>query len=84
MAEGEGMKTVVSLKDLQPGQTGTVEEIGGAEGQRLRLMELGILPGTVVRFVRRAPMGDPLEVEVRGFHLSLRSSEAAGIGISVH
>jgi len=78
------METVVSLKDLRPGQTGTVAEIGGAEGQRLRLMELGILPGTLVRFVRRAPMGDPLEVEVRGFHLSLRAAEASGIGISLH
>lgn len=84
MAESEGMKTVLSLAELRPGQTGRVAEIGGEEGQRLRLMELGILPGTQVRFVRRAPMGDPLEVEVRGFHLSLRSSEAAGIGISLH
>ena len=59
-------------------------EIGGAEGQRLRLMELGILPGTLIRFVRRAPMGDPLELEVRGFHLSLRAAEASAIGVSLH
>jgi ferrous iron transport protein A len=78
------MDTRVPLKDMRPGQRGTVAAFTGEEGQRLRLMELGLLPGTEVRFVRRAPLGDPLEVEVRGFHLSLRSSEAASIDIAVH
>nr|WP_275106728.1 ferrous iron transport protein A [Oceanipulchritudo coccoides] len=77
------MDAVVKLKDMEPGQRGIVKEFTGGEGDRLRLMEMGLLPGTEIRFVRRAPLGDPLEVEVRGFHLSLRSSEAARIGISV-
>lgn len=71
------------LKDMQPGQRGIVKGFTGGEGERLRLMEMGLLPGTEVRFIRRAPLGDPLEVEVRGFHLSLRATEAARIGISV-
>ena len=83
MKHGVRMKTLLSLKDLEPGQRGVVEIFHGSEGQRLRLMELGLLPGTLVRFVRRAPLGDPLEVEVRGFHLSLRSCEAESIGVSV-
>jgi Fe2+ transport system protein FeoA len=77
------MDAVVKLKDMEPGQRGIVKGFTGGEGDRLRLMEMGLLPGTEIRFIRRAPMGDPLEVEVRGFHLSLRSTEAASIGISV-
>jgi ferrous iron transport protein A len=77
------MQTIVPLKDMRPGQRGTVSAFTGREAERLRLMEMGLLPGTEVRFVRRAPLGDPLEVEVRGFHLSLRASEAASIGIAV-
>lgn len=77
------METVVQLSDMKPGQLGVVKHFSGEERQRLRLMEMGLLPGTQVRFIRRAPLGDPLEVEVRGFHLSLRSHEAACIGILV-
>lgn len=75
------MEQLVPLRDLQPGQRGIVRTFEGEDSQRLRLMEMGILPGTRIRFVRRAPLGDPLEVEVRGFHLSLRATEAACIGI---
>ena len=77
------MDEVVHLKDMEPGQKGVVASFSGQDGQRLRLMEMGLLPGTEIRFVRRAPLGGPLEVEVRGFHLSLRQSEAACIGISI-
>jgi ferrous iron transport protein A len=77
------MEHLVQLKDMEPGQRGVVAEFSNQDGQRLRLMELGLLPGTEVRFVRRAPLGGPLEVEVRGFHLSLRQSEAACIEVSI-
>jgi len=77
------MDRLVQLKDMQPGERGVVTTFSGEDGQRLRLMEMGLLPGTEVRFVRRAPLGDPMEVEVRGFHLSLRAREAACIGISI-
>ena len=77
------MDSVVQLKDMQPGQKGIVATFTAEERERLRLMEMGLLPGTEIRFVRRAPLGDPLEVEVRGFHLSLRAQEAASIGISI-
>ena len=77
------MERVVQLKDMEPGQTGVVAHFSVEDGERLRLMEMGLLPGTEVRFVRKAPLGGPLEVEVRGFHLSLRQSEAASIGISI-
>ena len=78
------MDQLVQLKDMKPGQRGTVTTFTGEDGERLRLMEMGLLPGTEVRFVRRAPLGDPMEVEIRGFHLSLRAREAACIGISIN
>ena len=77
------MEDLVQLKDMEPGQRGIVTNFLGQDGERLRLMEMGLLPGTEVRFVRRAPLGGPMEVEVRGFHLSLRQSEAASIGINL-
>ena len=48
-----------------------------------RLMELGMLPGTEVRCIRMAPLGDPLEFEVRGYNLSLRKAEAATIAVEL-
>lgn len=77
------METLVQLAEMQPGQRGIVTQFSGNDGQQLRLMEMGLLPGTEVRFVRKAPLGDPLEVEVRGFHLSLRLVEASRIGITL-
>jgi Fe2+ transport system protein FeoA len=60
------------------GRVGSVLE-GGA--LRRRLMELGFVPGTIVRVVRRAPLRDPMEVELHGYHLSLRRSEALAVQI---
>ena len=77
------MDGLTQLKEMEPGQTGVVAAFMGEERERYRLMEMGLLPGTEIRFVRRAPLGGPLEVEVRGFHLSLRAEEAACIGISI-
>lgn len=69
------------LPELETGGCGRVVGFEGAERDRLRLMEMGILEGTVIRLVRRAPLGDPLEVELRGFHLSLRESEGRCIEV---
>ena len=77
------MNGLVLLKDMKPGQRGEVRAFTGEPNCKFRLMEMGILPGTEVRFVRRAPLGDPMQVEVRGCHLSLREEEAACIGIAV-
>lgn len=50
-----------------------------AEGVRLRLLEMGLTEGTECRVVRYAPLGDPMEVQVRGYFLSLRIAEAEGV-----
>lgn len=65
---------MTTLADLSPGDTATVT--GYAPDVPPRVLELGVLPGTTVTLVRRAPLGDPLDLLVRGYHLSLRASEA--------
>ena len=70
------------LDRLAPGEAGRIARIDAEPGITRRLMELGLVPGTDVRMVRTAPLGDPLEVTVRGLHLSLRRSEAARIHVA--
>jgi len=67
------------LRDLPPGQSADLADIAGEGAFRRRLMELGLLPGTRVRMVRRVDIGDLVEIEVRGSHLSLRRSEAGEV-----
>ena len=64
------------LTRLAPGETARVRSIAGEAGARQRLQELGLIRGTSVQFIRAAPLGDPIEVRVRGYHLSLRRQEA--------
>lgn len=61
------------------GQSATVAEINLPATARPRLMEMGLLVGTKVELVRFAPMGDPVEIKVRGYNLTLRKSEAEQI-----
>jgi ferrous iron transport protein A len=63
--------------------TATVREFPKSGTAFLRLREMGLLPGTPVTLVRTAPMGDPLEIKIRGYHLSLRKSEAEQILVEV-
>ena len=67
------------LSQLSPGQSARVRRIDGRPDARERLQELGLVRGTPVQFVRAAPLGDPIEVRVRGYHLSLRRQEAEGV-----
>jgi len=73
----------MTLDELPLGQTAKVVKLTGNGAVRRRLMEMGITPAAMVEAVRRAPMGDPLDVKVRGYHLSLRKEEAAAIEITV-
>ena len=65
------------LNEFTPGQSCRLAEVGGERAFRRRLMELGFLPGTVVRLVRRVDVGGLVELEVRGSHIGLRRSEAS-------
>ncbi len=67
------------LSTLAAGRTATVAEIKVASPSRSRLMEMGLLVGTPVELVRFAPLGDPVEIKVRGYNLTLRKNEAEQI-----
>ena len=69
------------LTCLAVGATATVAEINLPAASRARLMEMGLLVGTTVELVRFAPLGDPVEIKVRGYHLTLRKHEAEQIGV---
>ena len=73
----------MTLDQLPIGSSATVTKLTGAPGIRRRLMEMGITPSATVEAVRRAPLGDPLDVKIRGYHLSLRKEEAAAIEVQV-
>ena len=70
-----------SLASLKVGSSATVTEIKVPPEHRGRLLEMGLLVGTLVELVRFAPLGDPVEIKVRGYHLTLRKHEAEQIWV---
>lgn len=66
----------LTLAQLAVGASAIVRDFPRAGAAFVRLREMGVLPGTPVTLVRTAPLGDPIEIKVRGYHLSLRKSEA--------
>ncbi len=70
-----------SLASLPIGTVATVKEIKVAPESKSRLLEMGLLVGTSIELVRFAPLGDPLEIKVRGYHLTLRRHEADQIWV---
>jgi DtxR family Mn-dependent transcriptional regulator len=69
------------LKDLKPGQKCKVVKIRGRGEINKRIVEMGLIPGSVVELERIAPLGDPIDVKVKGYHLSLRKDEAETIDV---
>jgi ferrous iron transport protein A len=67
------------LAELPIGRSGRVAQILGTDEVTLRLLEMGLTPGVEVSMVGAAPLGDPLELELRGYRLSVRRSEAARV-----
>ena len=82
LGEKEAPGSMRTLDLLAPGESATIARLDGDPGIARRLMELGLVPGTIVAIVRTAPFGDPLELIVRGVHLSLRRSEARSIHVT--
>lgn len=70
-----------SLDQLKPGEHGTVVKVSGEGAVRRRLFDLGITPGATVYYRKTAPFGDPIEIMVRGYELSLRKTEAQAVMI---
>lgn len=73
----------MNLTDLALGAVAVVTRVGGMGSFRRRLMELGMLPGTRVEVVGIAPLGDPLELLVRGSSLSIRRAEALSVEVEL-
>jgi ferrous iron transport protein A len=71
-----------NLAELQVAEVASVEHVGGERSFRRRLMELGLVPGTRVELKAVAPLGDPLELLVRGSSLSIRRAEAALVRVT--
>jgi len=71
-----------SLATLKIGSTTQVVDISGEDNTSLRLLEMGLTPGVEVTVVSTAPLGDPVELELRGYRLSVRRNEAARVVIA--
>ncbi len=76
------MKTV-KLVEVASGQKARVVKVGGEVSLRKRLLDMGIIPGCSVKVERVAPLGDPVEITVRGYALSLRKEEAAVVMVEI-
>ena len=71
----------MTLKDLKPGQEGIVKSIATVGAMKRRIMDMGITKGTEIFIRKVAPLGDPIEINVRGYELSLRKIDAEMIVI---
>ncbi len=71
----------MTLDQLQQGKPARIINVGGDTALRRRLLDMGLTPGTVVEIDRFAPLGDPLELSLRGYHLSLRLGAARDIEV---
>jgi len=73
----------VTLDKLKDGQSGTIHGVALTQSSALRLMEMGLFEGSQVTVLRRAPMGDPMEIQVGDYRLSLRRAEAALVDVTL-
>ena len=71
------------LSEFQPGESGSVGAVGGEGRIRRRLFDMGITPGADVVMRKRAPLGDPIEVTLRGYELTLRKTEAECVTVEI-
>lgn len=71
----------MTLDQLKPGSSGIIKTVGGEGSLRCRLLDMGLIPHTKVRLQKIAPMGDPIEIHVRGYELTIRVEDARKIEI---
>lgn len=69
----------MTIDDLKIGQSGTIAQVGGEGALRLRFLDMGLIPGTQVRLQKVAPMGDPIQIQIRGYELTIRREDARKI-----
>ena len=73
----------MTLKDLNIGETAVVGTVGGEGALRQHFLDMGLIPGEEVTLVKFAPMGDPMELSIHGYELTLRLDDAARIGVTL-
>lgn len=71
----------MTIEDLTPGQGGIIKNVGGSGELRDRLLDMGLTPGTRVVMRKTAPLGDPIQLSVRGYELTIRKADAARIDL---
>ena len=71
----------LTIKDLKPGQSGKVEAVGGEGALRQHFLDMGVIPGVEVTMIKAAPLGDPIELRIHGYELTLRLADADQITI---
>ena len=71
------------LSELKIGQSGKIIKVNGEGAIRRRLFDMGVTPGAGVYFRKKAPFGDPIEIKIRGYELTLRKAEAACVEIEL-
>ena len=81
MEKGSHETERANVAQLQPGESGVVESVGGEGALHRHLLDMGITPGVRVTLQKTAPMGDPLEIHLRGYALTLRKDDAARIAL---
>ena len=74
----------MTLNELKTGDSAVIKTVDGEGALRCRLLDMGLTPHTVVTLQKRAPMGDPLEIRVRGYELTLRAEDAKKIEVKEH
>ena len=74
---------IITLDQLAPGESGKITKVHGRGAIRRRLVEMGLTSGVVVDMVKISPLGDPVEYRLRGYHLTLRKSEASTIEVEL-
>ncbi|MDO4798185.1 MAG: ferrous iron transport protein B [Coriobacteriales bacterium] len=77
------METGRTLSSLKIGEQATITSVGGEGALRQHFLDMGVIPGVRIEFVKRAPLGDPLEYSIHGYELTLRKEDAAKIGVDV-
>lgn len=78
------MSEPTQLHLLRPGQRATITKVNGVSALRRRFIEMGIVKGETILIERHAPLGDPIEYFIKGYHLALRKEEAAHIEVILH
>lgn len=78
------VRTTLTLTDLPEGSSGTIRDIDASSPTSQRLLDMGFVPGTPIKALKRAPMGDPTTFQIRGYQVGLRKTESVLIDVEIN